>query len=527
MQVAVVDCLARGSRLSRLATQDVIGSGPRLVSGIIQSLGHNAKIIQCDDAVKVSDTLGEFDALFVSGMSTDIASMAKVISRWGERPAIAGGPSFVNYLELLNSGFDFVVWGEGELSIPSLMNFLSKRKELSEVPNLIYKVRGRIERNPGPRWAKEPVLWSFKPSIKGVTSYPGWWGARVYVEVVRGCSNFFRPTLPLRNGKRCIFCDLCRKGSLTKRMECPIDIPPGCGYCSVPALFGPARSRPMDQVIDEVKSLIKLGVKRIVLSAPDFLDYGRDWLVSPEPLTDPREPLPNVKAIDKLLRKLTSIPEVSERETYLMIENLKPNLVTEEIAKLLGKYLRDTPVNVGLESGHPEHHIALGRPSRINEVFKAVKLLKKYGLRPYVYVIHGLPGENEEVVEATIKAVKKAWRLGAEKITLYRFTPLKGTAFEGFSRPPPAVKSRARPLYELVRKLNKEGKLRLKGKKLKAIPVNKGKGGLIAYTLPHGPVIVIKNRNPSLIGRTVEVRVDKVLSDRLVKGSLTSKKLLR
>lgn len=519
-RVAVVDCLARGSRLKRFATQDVIGVGPRLVSGILHDLGHDAEVIQCEEAYKASSTLSGFEALFVSGMSTDIPSMLKVVSRWRGGAAIAGGPSFVDYLRLIYSGYNFVVWGEGELSIPSLMDYLNGKKEVGEVPNLIHRVKDQVIRNPGPRWANEPVLWGFKPSVKDITSYPGWWGARVYVEVVRGCSNFFRPTLPLMDGRKCIFCDLCRKGSLIQRLECPIDIPPGCGYCSVPALFGPARSRPVEQIVEEVKSLIKLGVKRIVLSAPDFLDYGRDWLVSPDPLTNPREPSPNIEVIDNLLYRLTSISEVSKEETYIMIENLKPNLVTEETAKVLGKYLRGTPVNIGLESGHPEHHIALGRPSRVDEVFRTVKLLKKYGLRPYVYVIHGLPGESDKVIEATIKAVKKVWDLGAEKITLYRFTPLKGTAFEGFPKPPPAVKSKARPLYELVKRLNKEGKLRLKGRKLKAIPVNKGRGGLIAYTLPHGPVIIIESNNTSLIGKVVEVKVNEVLSDRLVKGSI-------
>jgi len=519
-RIAVVDCLARGSRIRRAVTRDVIGVGPRLVSGIIKGLGHEAELIQCEEAVKVSNALGGFDALFVSGMSTDLRSMARVLSRWGGGPAVAGGPSFVNYSELLSMGFDFVVWGEGEISIPYLINHLEKGGELEKVPNLIYRVRGRVLRNAGPPWAKDQVLWEFTPSVKDVTRYPGWWGARVYVEVVRGCSNFFRPTIRLSDGRKCTFCNLCREGSLTQRLSCPIGIPPGCGYCSVPALFGPARSRPMRQVIDEVKSLIKLGVRRIVLSAPDFLDYGRDWLVRPQPLTDPRNPPPNMEALDKLLNELTGIDEVSEGEAYIMVENLKPNLVTEDVAKLLGKYLSGTSVNLGLESGHPEHHIALGRPSTVNEVFRAVRLLKKYGLKPYVYVIHGLPGETDDVIKETIKAVKKVWRLGAEKVILYRFTPLKGTAFEGFPKPPPAIKSRAKPLHQLVRRLNKAGKYRLMGKEIKAVPVNKGGDGLIGYTLPHGPVVIIRGGDPSLIGRIVKVRVDKVLSDHLIKGSV-------
>ncbi|MCD6323523.1 MAG: radical SAM protein [Desulfurococcales archaeon] len=433
----------------------------------------------------------------------------------------AGGPSFVNYRDLLRAGFDAVVWGEGETTIPQLMEALEGRGEFSDVPNLIWRSGREVRRNPGPPWAPNPPLWRYSPSIKSIKSYPAWWAARVYVEVVRGCSNFYRPTLRLADGRRCVFCDLCRTGPLRTRTYCPVGIPPGCGYCSVPSLFGPPRSRPEEDVVREVRDLIRLGVRRVVLSAPDFLDYGRDRLVAPEPLTDPRHPPPNLRAIESLLRKLTSIQEVVEGEAFIMVENLKPNLVSEEVAEVLARYLEGTPVSLGLESGHPEHHVALGRPSKVEEVLRAVKILRMYGLKPYIYVIHGLPGETNEVVQATVKAVKEAWRLGAEKVTLYRFTPLKGTAFEGFRRPPPAVKSRAKPLYELVKSLNREGKERLVGEVVKAVPAGVREGFMVAYTLPHGPVILVRCGGVcGAANRLVEVRITKALTDRVVEGVL-------
>ncbi len=520
LKVAIVDCLGRGRGVRRYSTLDAVGVGPRLVAGILRSCGCEVSILQCEDVVKVPGLLNGYGVLFVSGMATDVESMIRVLSRWGNGPAVAGGPSFVEYEYLLRSGFDYVVCGEGEESIPKLVEFLKGLKGIDEVPNLAYRVRGRVVRNPGPPWCPSPPLWSFRPANDLVTSYPSWWGARVYVEVVRGCSNFRRTTIPLPNGRRCIRCGRCFNASLSERISCPAGIPPGCGYCSVPSLFGPARSKPLDDVVDEVRELIGLGVRRVVLSAPDFLDYGRDWLVKPEPLTDPRSPPPNLDAIESLLRKLTSISEVSSGEAYIMIENVKPNLVTEEVAEVLGKYLRGSPVNIGLESGHPRHHVALGRPSKVEEVFKAVKLLRRAGLKPYVYVIHGLPGEDREVVAETVKAVEKLWRLGAEKITLYRFTPIKGSAFESFSRPPPAVKSIAKPLYDLVRRLNYEGKERLIGKVVKVVVVSILRRHLIAYTLPHGPVVKVRveGKRGDLLGKVLKVRVVNALSDRVVEA---------
>ena len=202
-----------------------------------------------------------------------------------------------------------------------------------------------------------------------------------------------------------------------------------------------------------------------------------------------------------------------------MIENIKPNLVNDQVARTLGKYLEGTPVHIGLESGHEKHHSALGRPSKVSEVINAVRLLRKYGLKPYVYVIHGLPGENADTVEQTINALNKAWAAGAEKITLYRFTPLKGTAFEGFPRPAPAMKSLARPLYEFVRELNYRAKKRLVGSIVKVVGVAElGRGLVIAYTLPHGPVVKVVNAGRFYLGKVFKVRITKAISDRVVVG---------
>ncbi|MCC6014904.1 MAG: B12-binding domain-containing radical SAM protein, partial [Desulfurococcaceae archaeon] len=74
MRVALVDCLAAGRVGRRLSSVDVIGSGPRLVAGILKSLGVEVELFECSDVVEGRVGLGGFDVLMVSGMSSDIAS---------------------------------------------------------------------------------------------------------------------------------------------------------------------------------------------------------------------------------------------------------------------------------------------------------------------------------------------------------------------------------------------------------------------------------------------------------------------
>ena len=97
------------------------------------------------------------------------------------------------------------------------------------------------------------------------------------------------------------------------------------------------------------------------------------------------------------------------------------------------------------------------------------------------------------------------------------------TAFEGFPRPPPAVKDEVRKiLYEKVIAFNTEQKRNLIGKLIKAIVAGKHphkKGFLIAYPQKHGPVILLQGSS-KLVGHKVVARIEKVISDRVVMGSV-------
>ncbi len=49
-----------------------------------------------------------------------------------------------------------------------------------------------------------------------------------------------------------------------------------CSYCTIPRIRGRYRSEPMDELVDEAKSLVKRGIKEIILVAQDTTRYGED-----------------------------------------------------------------------------------------------------------------------------------------------------------------------------------------------------------------------------------------------------------
>lgn len=49
-----------------------------------------------------------------------------------------------------------------------------------------------------------------------------------------------------------------------------------CSYCVIPSIRGVARSRKPDDILQETESLIRRGIKEIIITAQDTTNYGRD-----------------------------------------------------------------------------------------------------------------------------------------------------------------------------------------------------------------------------------------------------------
>lgn len=528
--VIVVDANAR-QKGRRVSTLDVIGVGPRLVTSILKMHGFKASLYAYESILSNKEILENFDAIAISFMVSDFKAVKKLIDMWrkvNNGIIILGGPGTLSRSILSSLDFSLALMGESEITLQKLFSMykslseayydLSKSK--TTIKGLAIKVDREIIYGGIGEWTPKKFL-NVIPEINDLKNFPFFWASRIYVEVVRGCSNFRRP-IQTFDGRYCIRCDLCYKGPLSARVSCPVNIPPGCGYCSVPAIHGPARSRDLFTIVEEIERLTKVGASRIVLSAPDFLDFGRDELVE-GPLTDPCNPPPNVHKIEELLSRLSKIRAVAEERATVMIENVKPCLVNDEVSDVLGRYLKDTPIYIGLESCSDDLLKKVGRPSTCSEGISAIEKLKKSGLRPYVYLMHGLPIERDEDVLKTVKAIEILRNVGVERIVLYRFSPLPYTAFEMAPKPGPAVNDPMRKLlYDKVKEFNREQNKKIVGRVVKAIVAlkhPKKPGFLIAYPMRHGPVIIVRG-GETLVGHRVTVKIHRLLSNRIVFGEI-------
>ena len=90
-----------------------------------------------------------------------------------------------------------------------------------------------------------------------------------------------------------------------------------CSYCIIPAIRGKARSRPIDDLVQEAEILAAQGVREIIITAQDTTAYGRDLKGHPHL----SELLQSLAAIDQLrwIRLLYTYPGKLDKKTLTVM----------------------------------------------------------------------------------------------------------------------------------------------------------------------------------------------------------------
>jgi radical SAM superfamily enzyme YgiQ (UPF0313 family) len=521
--ILIIDALSAGMG-QRKSSRDSIGCGPRSVAGVFEKHDLGCRIYRVEDVLAKRSILKQYEHLAVSAMTMDTSAVLAVLKSWQNktRPhgrSIIGGPITSDPTVLKTLSADVLVIGEGEETLSELIltGFLECSIDLASIKGVAYQKAGHVYVTPAREFIPAKKLSEeYIPSTTRIIDYRAYQASKVYVEVTRGCSNFRRTTLPLTDGRQCSDCGNCDSADPRVREECPEEIPPGCGFCSVPGIWGPPRSRSIDAIVKEVQELLELGVHRIVLESPGFLDYMR----GSEPLTDPCHPPANLMAIQTLLTKINELPQVRDKTVHVTIENMKACLFTEAVAKMLVASTFSSSPNIGLETGSEKHLRSIGKCGTPTDVLSAVKTAVKYGLKPFVYFIYGLPGEDAESTQESIRMMHAISDVGAERIILYGFRPLPGSAFEGFpessTRDPFGIQ-----LRRAAEKINREKKKDYVGLVVSGIaaePSLTHRGFTMVYPLDESPLIAVRGGFSS--GTRLRIQIAKVLSSGLVEGKV-------
>ena len=182
-----------------------------------------------------------------------------------------------------------------------------------------------------------------------------------------------------------------------------------CSYCIIPYARGRVRSRKLENIINEVESIVLNGIKEVVITGIHIASYGKDF----------KE---NIGLID-LLEELNKV-EGLER---IRIGSLEPVIITDEFIERMSKLNKICEhFHLSLQSGCDSTLKRMNRRYTTNEFEDVVKRIRnKYNNAILTTdIIVGFPGETEEEFEQTYEYLKK---IAFYKMHIFKYSPRKGT----------------------------------------------------------------------------------------------------
>ncbi len=185
-----------------------------------------------------------------------------------------------------------------------------------------------------------------------------------------------------------------------------------CTYCVVPRVRGRAESRPLAQILDEVRRLVDDGVTEVHLLGQTVDAYGRD--------------LPAAERPD--LARLMDAASAVEGLARIRLITLHPSYVTANLAAALARspqFLRLLPLP--MQSGSDRILRAMKRGYNAEMYRRRVALLRESmpDLELISDWIVGFPGETDEDFAATEAALREH---GFLQSFVFQYSPRPGTA---------------------------------------------------------------------------------------------------
>jgi len=315
-----------------------------------------------------------------------------------------------------------------------------KIDDLLELPTILKKIGLKTTKNPN---SKIRHYLDIKPDYEI--------GPSAYIPIMTGCNNF-------------------------------------CSYCVVPYTRGREISRPAKDILCEIKTLVKKGVKEIWLLGQNVNSY--------------ESKVQNVREIDfaELLKMVNNI----KGNFWIRFTSSHPKDLTNEMIESFVKCQKATPyLNLPIQSGNDEILKAMNRPYSVEKYKKLIKktrqTFKKYRkgqekiLSLSTDVIVGFPGETKKQFQDTKKTLKEIG-FAAGYISLYSPRP-QSTAFKLKDNISPSEKRKRKK--ELVKIIENS-----------ALRFNK------QFVGKNVEVLVFDKKNDFFLGKTRHHQVIKFLSDK-------------
>ena len=318
------------------------------------------------------------------------------------------------------------------------------------------------------------------------------------VDVVKNITNSKRTDYKVCNKPVYNYPEDIKRQQITMGASSYIKIADGCdfncGYCIIPQLRGPYKSRKIENIVLEAKELADKGSSEIVLIAQDTTSYGKDIYGKP--------------ALIELLTELNKIDNLN----WIRIMYTYPSLLTDELLYTINKLDKVVKyIDVPLQHVSKNMLTAMNRPVMDYKALikKIRKIIPNCAIR--TTFITGYPAETEADFNELYDFIKT---MKLDRVGVFEFSKEKNT--KAYSLKPQISakikKQRKNTLMKLQQEISASINKKLIGKKIDCIveTVN-SKGKVSARSYKDAPevdgLVFIDTKTPVMPGDIITAKV--------------------
>ena len=263
-----------------------------------------------------------------------------------------------------------------------------------------------------------------------------------------------------------------------------------CTYCIIPRVRGPIRSRPLEDIRDEVRRLADSGFCEIVLTGIHLSSYGRDLGRSVN------------------LNDVVDVLQDTDGIIRIRLGSLEPVVVTPEFAARLKADSKICPqFHLALQSGSDSVLRRMKRRYNTSQYLKAVENIRAvFPLAAITTdILTGFPGETEDEFRETAEMIEK---VGFSRIHVF---PYSSRPFTPAAEMPGQLtetekQKRCRELIAVGERTARAYSRSWVGRETELIPEEKVGGSWEGYT-PEYLRIRLQPEDVCISGRPVRIRI--------------------
>jgi len=248
-----------------------------------------------------------------------------------------------------------------------------------------------------------------------------------------------------------------------------------CSFCIIPQMRGSHRSRPMEDILQEVRALLEQGVREVNLISQDSTYYGLDLrprragaIAAPDRFRRAVQELPpDTPTLARLLEALDALPG----DFWIRVLYTHPAHWTDELIRTFAR-CRKVARYVDMPLQHI-HDLMLERMRRETTRAYIEGLLQRIregipGVTLRTTFIVGFPGETEACFEALLEFME---RVRFDRAGVFLYSREEGTRAARMAQQVPAeVKARRRDrAMALQRRISRERNEAMVGRRLRVL----------------------------------------------------------